>query len=340
MPRRYVPYRGATRIRPQGRSTRSLQGMPMPISKPGKYWARGTLKKPFGTQVMSKVKKSIHQPARPNGTAGWHSKFFYGKRKLPRGYRAVSTALSKDYRVANNAARLTAAVGLQLASTQCRMFNATDCDLILQSIVSGKNQKALFMSCTAEMMITNQDLGNVKVIIYDIIARRDAPTGGSVGDPASAWADSYGDQGATDSNYTIVGTTPFSSLLFTTYFKVLKATHVLMSQGQSHVHRIKFSPNKVLNAEMTQYTTGSFKGLTCFQMIVAYGMPYNDVTTKTQVSTGSVALDVVVRKQYRYTFIDDVTTNYYVVNSLPGAFTVNENIMDIGTGAVEVDTAA
>ena len=48
---------------------------------------------------------------------------------------------------------------------------------------------------------------------------------------------------------TQVGVLPFSCRLFTQYHKVCKVTHLIMSEGQTHVHRIRFSPNKVLNKE-------------------------------------------------------------------------------------------
>ena len=39
-------------------------------------------------------------------------------------------------------------------------------------------------------------------------------------------------------NNAYLGSTPFQSPQFMTYFKVLKATHQLMAPGQPHVHRI------------------------------------------------------------------------------------------------------
>ena len=40
-----------------------------------------------------------------------------------------------------------------------------------------------------------------------------------------------------------------------TYFFVLKASHQLMAPGQTHVHLLKFKPNKVLaGEEFTNYS--------------------------------------------------------------------------------------
>lgn len=326
------------------RAVRAVRKNPWPYIRTGVKVAAAA---GYTSRVIQKAKRPrrvkkprLHQAATARGTGGYHSKFYYGKRKVPKQFSSVVKGLAKNYQVYNAAARMTAAVGVQTASTVNYLFNDTDVTAILANINAVKTVKALFMSVTSELMLTNQDLGNVKIIIYDIIARRDAPSGSNVTDPTAAWQHSYADEGASNANWNVIGTTPFSSQLLTNYFKVLKATHVILAQGQSHVHRISFTPNKVWNAELAQYTTGSMKGFTCFQMVVAYGMPCNDSITLTQVSTGNVALDVVTRRQYKYTFLQDFSTNFFVTNSLPAAFGVSEHIVDIGSGSVAVDAQA
>ena len=44
-----------------------------------------------------------------------------------------------------------------------------------------------------------------------------------------------------------------------------------MAEGQTHVHRIKFTPNKVLNHELDITSTANIKGLTVYQMIISHG---------------------------------------------------------------------
>ena len=46
--------------------------------------------------------------------------------------------------------------------------------------------------------------------------------------------------------------------------------------------------------------------ITCYTNNVAHGLPSNDTTTKTTVSTGAVKLDFVQKSQYRYTYISDI----------------------------------
>ena len=40
-----------------------------------------------------------------------------------------------------------------------------------------------------------------------------------------------------------------------------------MAEGQTYVHRIKFSPNKVLSKELDITSTANIRGLTVYQLI-------------------------------------------------------------------------
>ena len=83
---------------------------------------------------------------------------------------------------------------------------------------------------------------NIRVVLYDIIARRslDSQTAITWGPwaPTQAWGMGEQDAGVNIGNNAYLGSTPFQSPQFTTYFKVLKATLQLMAPGQTHVHRI------------------------------------------------------------------------------------------------------
>lgn len=299
-------------------------------------WAYNKVKSYFGRSKG----KSIHQRAVNVGTGGSMSKFFYGKRKIPRRYASVYKALAKNYVGVNTAQRITAGIGLQNAYTVMPMFNSGDVASISSKVANNNTNKIFLSSCSAEVMLTNQELANVRIYIYDIIARRDSQSNVNTQNPDTAWKNSYADEGGANSNYSIVGSTPYSSDLFTQYFKVLKVTHLTLSQGQSHTHRVHYSPNRAIDGEYIQYNSGSFKGLTCFTMIVLHGYPENDSTTKTQVSTGQCDVDVIIRKQYKYTWLNDQDTTFSMTNNLPANFTVGESIVNIGAGSVATDSNA
>jgi hypothetical protein len=300
------------------------------------------LNKKAKTKTKSYTKTTLHQHARAEigSSGGTYSNFYYASNKIPRAFAVNWKALAKNYYTINGGTRFTSTAGLQNANTLCSMFNYTDVSTISARITANNTNKFLLKSVSAEVLLTNQDSGNCNVTIYDIIARKDLATSANLLTPDIAWARSYGDEGATNANWSVPGSTPFSADLFTQFYTVKKITHITMGQGQCHTHRVKYSPNRIIDGEYIQYNTNGFKNLSCYTMVVQHGMPYNDVTTKTQVSLGSTALDFVFKKQYSYTWMEDKDTTYGTINSLPTAFTVNENIMNEATGTATVDTAA
>nr|WAE42322.1 MAG: capsid protein [Cressdnaviricota sp.] len=292
------------------------------------------------TTLAIKKKKSIYQKATPEGTGGWVSSQFYTPRIMPRAYKVLNRSLPKNYYVINTAVRATTPIGLQGIFTPLSIWTKADVNAISQKITANNTNRFLCQASSAELLLTNQDIGNCKVILYDILARRDLSTSGNITTPAAAFLNSLADEGGLNTNALVVGTTPFSSDLFTQFFKVCKVTTVTLAQGQCHTHRVSFKVNKVIDGEYIQYEGNGFKGMTHFTMMVVHGLPYNDSVTKTTVSIGSTAIDIVSKIQYKYTWIQDVDTTYSVANTLPGSFAVNEDVMDIGTGAAAVDSTA
>lgn len=193
-------------------------------------------------------------------------------------------------------------------------------------------------SCVGKTLFTNQDQGNVELHLYDIVCRRDTPN-----DPLGAWVNGLNDQngGATFAyNSLPLGSVPQASEYFNVYYKVKQHTRVVLAQGQSHCHYVSIKPNRMFNAEILESADISYKGWTVWTLIVANGLPANDVTTVSSVSSGQVNLDVVATKQLRYTYSVDAVQNYYYTQSLPTSFAVGQSVMDIGSGAKVTDTPA
>jgi len=301
------------------------------------------MKNPVRNLVIKKKKliklNTLNQKATPEGTGGFTSKQYYVPRRMPKAYAVLNKSLPKNYYVVNNSGRLAQTPGLQAIVTMS-VANKADINTICQKINTSQVNRFLMQECSSELVFTNQDAGNCRVWLYDIVARRDLATNANLLTPQAAFQNSLADEGGANANWSIPGTTPFSSDLFTQFFKVCKITHITLAQGQSHTHKVSFKTNKVIDGEFIQYEGNGFKGLTHYTMLMAHGFPYNDSTTKSQVSTGNVAIDFISKIQYKYTWIQDVDTNYSVTNTLPTSFTVNEEIMDIGTGAIAIDTQA
>ena len=120
---------------------------------------------------------------------------------------------------------------------------------------------------------------------------------------------------------------PFQSSQFTTYFKVLKATHQLLAPGQTHVHRIKFTPNRVLNGEEEVNSNGNIRGFTIYTMMVIYGTPCdNNAST---VSTCDSKISWVTRKLYRFKSVLASSNKLDVANNLAVLTRATENQMNV-----------
>jgi len=284
-------------------------------------------------RTVTKLKKRrLTQKASRDGTGGTFSKFSFKRYKVPRGFGGTTD----NYFVTNGSGRFSAGSGVQNAETHGTFFTKYDLNLIASQVSSSDTLKYLLKSCSAELELTNQCKGNVRLKIYDIVARRDLNTS-NVQTPSYAWAHNYAQEGGNDSDYTVVGTTPFSNSMFVKFFKISKITNVLLAQGQTHCHKLYFKPNAVINKDTLDEISHGLKGLTRYTMIVAHGCPYNDIEIE-HVSTGDVAIDWIVRKQYRYTHVDDSSVNYNVSNQLP--VLANVHLMDIGSGEAEADQNA
>ena len=149
-------------------------------------------------------------------------------------------------------------------------------------------------------------------------------------DPTTAWTTGMTDEGSYAKEN--VGVLPFASRIFTNFFKIAKVTHVLMAEGQTHVHRINFKPNKVLCREVEYISNANIKRLTIYQMVVCYGTPSDPLSTV--VTTCPCKIDYVVKKQYTYKWSSDTLSNYFGSNNLPT--TTGQHTMDIGSGADHV----
>lgn len=250
---------------------------------------------------------------------------------------------SKNFYNTNGAFRLNCGTGVQTYTAYgyftAGTFGGTtvDNDLavinakVTSSLGTYKTARILVESATARYMMTNQDTGNVQVYIYDVVARLDTNIS-----PDVAFQTGIADEGAAAA--TTVGATPFASEQFTTHFKILKCTTVILGQGQTHSHLVHYAPNRMFSSERLTDNNKSLRGLTCYSLIVAHGLPMNDSVTNTNVSTGAVNLDIVMTKQLKYSFVMDDTTNYYVTNNLVAI--TNEEVMNIAQGIKTLDIPA
>lgn len=303
--------------------------------------------------------KTIRRPRINNvkveGTGGQISSF-----KASRALSPIDRKLTKDlgaqYWYQNYASRITTTPGVQNYAVYSMFANsgsAGDFNNDLQNIQvyinsqilpsggalqGAKTTKFLTAQCKSTFKMTNQDSGNCEVRIYDIAVRRDCGTF-----PDIAWSQGAQDESGTGAfDYSKqLGVEPTTSQEFNVFYKIKQQTRIILGAGQSHTHYVNLKPNKWIDGELTQRGSQFLAGYTMFTMILVSGMPYNDLTTQTQVSSGQCALDVVVTKQHKYYVMQNATTQFNAPGTrLPTSFTVQEEVMQTGYGTKLVDNPA
>lgn len=258
----------------------------------------------------------------------------YFTRKSPATSRVVKLAkeLPSSYVVNNSSGRAECAVGAQGYFLLGDYFTDTDTNLghqVLAGNTSGSPQsvKTVFERVHSESMITNQENVNARLVIYDVISRKD--TDSIVTDPITAISTGYNDigsGGASDS--VVVGGSPYTIPRFSEYFKVLQQTEVTISPGACHVHKFHYAPNRLISKVLSARIAGSgIGGITIFTIVKFHGTPINDISTQTQVSTAPISLDYVSHEEYVVKAVAIQTANVDINNDLPTAFTVAGNVM-------------
>ena len=208
------------------------------------------------------------------------------------------------------------------------------------SAVQGyKTTKFMTAQCKATYKMTNQDSGNAEVRIYDIAVRRDTGVY-----PTTAWSGGVQDESGTGSfDYSLqLGVEPTSSQTFNAFYKIKQQTRIILGAGQSHTHYVNLKPNKWIDGELVGNGANYLAGYTMFTLILVSGMPYNDQTTLTQVSSGQCNLDIVMTKQHKYYVLQNATTQFNATASrLPTSFTSGqEEVMQTGYGTKLQDNPA
>lgn len=310
----------------------------------------GGIKRRLGTKTGTKTKLT-QIVENTNGLGGSTSYFSHNQHKIHKTMYQILKDLPLQKYYVNGSSQLTAAAGKQADASVCFEYNNVVLDYIRSQIANvtsgavtsgvngGYTTDVFHKSCKAELMMTNQGTGNIRVRIYDVLCRK---TTGN--DPAYDWHSGMAQVGnlsaGTGANADLlVGMSPFDAPLFTEFWNVKKITEMILIGGQSHCHRIHIGKNEkqsgvvIEDYEDTEDLTYT-RGWAHCQMVVAHGLPYNDSTTHTQVSTGQVQLDMVWRQEYGFNlFQTSQRTNNIFVNNLT-AFSNSENEVKEAVDAV------
>jgi hypothetical protein len=208
-------------------------------------------------------------------------------------------------------------------------LDAVRADIIGNATTGYKTTRWILESMRNTMRFTNQDAGNVEVMIYDIATKRD-----NAYDPIGAFQVGMQNEGSL--SYNTPGVKPTMSELFNTMFRIIGAKRIVLGSGQSHSHVVNINGQRIVKNEILDNSLYAYRNLTFFTMIIAIGMPYNDTVNQvSQISTGEVKLDIVSTSIIKYTFLVDQKTNSYGTNSLVTSWTTAESVKNVGAGVTQ-----
>lgn len=274
------------------------------------------------------------------GGAPSMSRFQLARRPAP-SVRAMKKVTSPCYFVTNQATQLKVGEGFQGYADWS--FNSIS-DLNIMSTKLPPNvvppgvepwKQFVLESAVGEFLITNSTLATMYVDVYDVVRKRDATSVSSTTSPSTAWnAGVYYQSQGSYGDAQIINTLPTDSRNFNDYFKVIKRTHLGLSQGATHRHSVILKPNFLADTALLNSMNGDIAGVTVYTLIVAYGQPVS-VTAEgsTAVSTASGNLDIVKGVRYKFSWVQNNTNNYYAVDNLNTLIGLEE-IVSQGAGAI------
>lgn len=184
-----------------------------------------------------------------------------------------------------------------------------------------------------EMMITNMSEATAFVDLYELVPRYITDIAYN---PALSMNSGIIDVSGSTATATTLNTTPYMSPIFTTLYKINKKFRVELPQGRTHVHKSYYHVGQNFDRELfnvfgiNKYVRNFTKSI----LLVASGQPINDQTTKANVSTAGVELDVVYKTRFEFHYNNPTNRTFKFSNTLPAITT--PFLLDVGSGEPEV----
>lgn len=190
-----------------------------------------------------------------------------------------------------------------------------------------------------ELLLTNQSQATAIVDIYDIVRIRDANQDLSGNQytfsPPAAWERALQLQSQNTQTPHILNSLPTDARLLKDYFKIVKRSHLAITQGGVHRHTVMLKPNRMIDAELLNNVDGDMKGVAVYTLVVFYGQPssYAEGGAPAVVSTAPVNINAVGSTRYKYTWVADATYNFFWESNVKPQ--VPTRILNIGDGQFE-----
>lgn len=270
---------------------------------------------------------------------GMGASFSYFRRTSkphPKAYAIKKTGAQQVYEYVSSL-RLTGTTGVQ-CYTSFSSGLGSDLNAMALLVPSYNNTTQLILErMTADFSFTNQNETTVFLDFYQITPRYTASN--ATISPTTSADNGLLDMSGSTRTFTSLGAVPTDSKQFTAFFSISKKYTIELAQGQSHMHKTSFTLNQKYIKELFNVMGSTYlPNMTKIFMVVGRGVPINDQTTKTNVSTSSVAVDIVRNERYYWNYINPTTSTYTFTSALPAITT--EYVLDIGSGEPETVQAA
>jgi len=182
-------------------------------------------------------------------------------------------------------------------------------------------------SIRVKTLISNASTASCILDVYEVIPKLDSAwsqalffyEGAGTYSPTFCWKQGLEDiayesgAGAGQYKAEVLNASPTQSLMFNTYFKIVKQTTIELPPGAVHVHNSFYELNAMLNAFRCFYTTGQLQGVTPTFMFNLRGVPINDISVASAIGISASAVDI--EQEIDYTYVAPALSGTSVINN-------------------------
>lgn len=270
------------------------------------------------TRTRTRTKKRLARVT-GHGDNASHSVNSIGKRWLSRFDKVLARKVVAPQTVfANSTFSLNSSQGKQVTAYLPLLQKAVLIGMETASAGGATNvpTKFFLMGGKFSIKLRNQSNSNAKVMIYDIVTKRDTPDT-NLDNPLSCWIKGLTDYGYA-SGHNTVGQTPYKSPEFNQYFGVNRVTVVSLEPGQQHDHHVYHRWNRIVDSIRFQNANGvSLAGLTRYVMVVAHGMLAHSNGDANAITYIPVTVDCAYDFSFKYGYIERTTRAYAITDNNP-----------------------
>lgn len=244
--------------------------------------------------------------------------------------KALLQVTAPQHRVSNSASKAVTTPGVQ-GFYEIGWLTAP----IVAAMSASLTDRLFIQKIDGEVNLVNTSATNSTLMIYDIIAKRDISTVSKNSSPGVAWGYGIDNEGGTNSDYSVIGSTPMESEMFRNFYRIVQKTPVSLAPGEMHRHLTTYRPNQAVSDTVGESVAYGIQGLSCWTLIVHYGMPAHDSTTETSVTIDPSDLDIVHSMSVDWRQIQKNDTAWTKSNNLATTFAVGEEFVNKAQGAVQ-----